>query len=29
MCAFNFCVLYAVTKYTSDRDIVKDLFLKK
>ena len=26
--ASNFCLLYAVTKYTSDRDIVKDLFLK-
>lgn len=24
----NFCLLHAVTKYTSDRDIVKDLFLK-
>lgn|GEM_PF-1234783 len=26
--AFNFYLLHAVTKYTSDRDIVKDLFLK-
>ena len=28
MYAFNFYLLHAVTKYTSDRNIVKDLFKK-
>ena len=29
MYTFNLYLLYAITKYTSDRNIVKDLLLKK